>query len=60
MHHCLCAMSFLHSHLMHSSLSIVLLGLGPSRASIAGWWCCRSMSWGGWSTSIGTLEGKVT
>jgi hypothetical protein len=25
-----------------------------------GWRCSRSMSWGGWLTLIGTLEGKVT
>jgi hypothetical protein len=52
-------LSFLHIYLVHSSLSIVLLSLGWSRASIAGRRCSRSFSWGGRSTLIGTLEGKV-
>jgi hypothetical protein len=34
--------------------------LGQSRASIAVWWCSRSLGWGGWLTSIRTLEGKMT
>jgi hypothetical protein len=53
-------LSFLYSHLIHPSLSIILLSLGQGRDPIAVWQCSHSLSWGGWSTSIGTLEGKVT
>jgi hypothetical protein len=53
-------MSFLHSHLVYSSLSIVLLSLGQGRVSIAVWWCSHSLSWGGRLMPIGTLEGHVT
>jgi hypothetical protein len=53
-------LNFLHNHLIHPSLSILLLSLGQGRASIVDWRCSSSLSWGGRSTSIGTLEGKVT
>jgi hypothetical protein len=60
MHHGWGVLSFLHNHLIHSSLSIVLLRLGWGRASIVVWRCSRSLSWGRRLTSIGTLEDKVT
>jgi hypothetical protein len=53
-------LGFLYSHLVHPSLRIILLSLGQGRASITVWWCSSSCSWGGWSTSIETLDGKVT
>jgi hypothetical protein len=59
MHHGCGIMSFLHIDLIHPSSNIVLLHLGRGRASIVVWWRSHSLSWGGWSTSIGTLEGKV-
>jgi hypothetical protein len=59
-HHGWGVLSFLDSPLVHSSLSIVLLSLSWSRASIVGWWCSCSLSWGGRPMLIGTLEGKVT
>jgi hypothetical protein len=47
-HHGWGILSFLHSHLIHPSSSIVLLSLGRDSASIAiGWWCwssCRCQS----------------
>jgi hypothetical protein len=59
-HHSWSVMCFLHSHLVYSSLSIVLLSLGQGRVSIAVWWCSHSLSWGGRLMPIGTLEGHVT
>jgi hypothetical protein len=59
-HHGWGVLSFLHSHLVHPSLSIVLSGLGRGRVSIAVWWCSCSLSWGGWLTSIGTTISIMT
>jgi hypothetical protein len=53
-------MSFLHSHLIHSPLSVVLLSLGRGKVSIAAWQCRRSRSWGGCFTSAGATVSVMT
>jgi hypothetical protein len=64
-HHIWDVLSFLHRHLIHPSLSVVLLSLGRGWASIAGWWWCwssfrcqrRTWTWvGAWISEMTLLS----
>jgi hypothetical protein len=64
-HHGWDVLSFLYRHLIHPSLSVVLVGLGQGWTSIAGWWWCwssfrcqrRTWTWvGAWFSEMALLS----
>jgi hypothetical protein len=61
-HHSWDVLSFLHRHLIQPPMSVVLLSLGWSRASITSWGCCWSSFW--WQrrtwTWVGAWTSKMT